>query len=45
MKIYYIHTFATEDQPEITIGYNFSQYQEVIAMLKANNRSYTTWIE
>ncbi len=45
MKIYYIHTFATEDQPEMIIGYEYSQYKEVIAMLEASGRSYTTWVQ
>ena len=45
MKIYYIHTFATEDQPEMMVGYDYSQYKEVVAMLKENNRSYTTWTQ
>ncbi len=45
MKTYYIHTFATEDQPEMTVGYDYSQYKEVVAMLEASGRSYTIWTE
>lgn len=45
MKIYFIHTFATEDQPDMIVGYDYSQYQEMIAILKANNRPYTTWTQ
>ncbi len=45
MKTYYIHTFATEDQPEMIVGYDYNQYKEVIAMLESSGRSYTTWIQ
>lgn len=45
MKIYYIHTFAHEDKPEMIVGYIYSQYKEVIAALKASGKQYTTWTE
>lgn len=45
MKTYYIHTFATEDQPDIIASYDYNQYKEVIATLKESGRSYTTWTE
>lgn len=46
-KTYYIKTNGNEDngfQP-IICGYGYTQYKEMIQMLKANGTPYTTWVE
>ena len=45
--IYYIRTEGNEDnhfQP-VVCSYHYSQYIEVIKMLKKNGTPYTTWTE
>lgn len=45
MKIYYIHTFATEDRPEEIVSYLYPEFKNIISGLKASGRKFTTWVE
>lgn len=45
MKAYYIHTEATEDKPEMTCSYGYSQFKEVVSSLKKAGVKFTTWSE
>lgn len=47
MNIYHVKTQGNEDNGynSIDCGYDYSQYKEVVQMLKENNTPYKVWIE
>lgn len=45
MKVYYINTEVTEDKPEMTCSYGYSQFKEVVSSLKKADIKFTTWSE
>lgn len=45
MTLYFIHTFATEDEKESICGYDYAQFKEVVNALKKSGKCFTTWSE
>ena len=45
MKVYYITAFATEDKPQMTCVYPYSQWVEMILHFKRNGIEHEAWYE
>lgn len=43
MRVYYITTFATEDMPQMTCAYDYSQWVEVKESLREAGREFEAW--